>query len=227
MPAIDKIYPATGETIAKIEPATAEILGDAVACAAAAQRSWATYEPLARAHILHQAAALMREANAELAQLEVMDVGKLYAEAETADFPSGTDAFDFFAAAITTQSGNYNKWDGAVSYTSQVPLGVCAGTSAWNYPMQIACWKPTPALTAGNAFILKPSEMTPLVAHKVADILSEAGLPKGLFQIIHGTHEIGRAICERPGIAKVSLTGGVATGKLIMSQSASTLKKHA
>ena len=82
-----------------------------------------------------------------------------------------------------------------------------------------------PALTAGNAFILKPSEMTPLVAHKVADILSEAGLPDGLFQIIHGTHEIGRAICEHPGIAKVSLTGGVATGKLIMSQSASTLKK--
>jgi acyl-CoA reductase-like NAD-dependent aldehyde dehydrogenase len=67
--------------------------------------------------------------------------------------------------------------------------------------------------------------MTPLVAHKVADILSEAGLPDSLFQIIHGTHEIGRAICEHPGIAKVSLTGGVATGKLIMSQTASTLKK--
>ena len=90
--------------------------------------------------------------------------------------------------------------------------------------MQIACWKSAPALAAGNAFILKPSEMTPLVAHKVADILSEAGLD-GLFQIVHGTHEIGQAICEHPGIAKVSLTGGVATGKLIMSQSASTLKK--
>jgi betaine-aldehyde dehydrogenase len=225
LPAIDKIYPATGETIAKIEPATADMLDDAVACAAAAQRSWAAYEPLARARILHRAAALMREANAELAQLEVMDVGKLYAEAETADVPSGTDAFDFFAATITTQSGNYNKWDGAVSYTSRVPLGVCAGIGAWNYPMQIACWKSAPALAAGNAFILKPSEMTPLVAHKVADILSEAGLPDGLFQIIHGTQEIGRAICEHPGIAKISLTGGVATGKLIMSQSASTLKK--
>ena len=225
LPAIDKVYPATGEIIAKIEPATAEMLDDAVACAAAAQRKWAAYEPLARARILHRAAALMREANAELAQLEVMDVGKLYAEAETADVPSGTDAFDFFAAAITTQLGDYNKWDGAVSYTSRVPLGVCAGIGAWNYPMQIACWKSAPALAAGNAFIMKPSEMTPLVAHKVADILSEAGLPDGLFQIIHGTHEIGRAICEHPGIAKISLTGGVATGKLIMSQSASTLKK--
>lgn len=91
--------------------------------------------------------------------------------------------------------------------------------------MQIACWKSAPALAAGNAFILKPSEMTPLVAHKVADILADAGLPSGLFQIIHGTHEIGRAICEHPGIAKISLTGGVDTGKLIMSQSANTLKK--
>ena len=222
---IDKIYPATGEVIAKIEPATREMLDEAVAVAAVAQRSWAAVEPLTRARVLHRAAALMREANAELARLEVMDVGKLYSEAESADVPSGTDAFDFFAAAITTQSGDYNKWDGAISYTSRVPLGVCAGIGAWNYPMQIACWKSAPALAAGNAFILKPSEMTPLVAHKVADILADAGLPSGLFQIIHGTHEIGRAICEHPGIAKISLTGGVDTGKLIMSQSANTLKK--
>ena len=222
---IDKIYPATGEVIAKIEPATREMLDEAVAVAAVAQRSWAAVEPLKRARVLHRAAALMRETNAELARLEVMDVGKLYSEAESADVPSGTDAFDFFAAAITTQSGDYNKWDGAISYTSRVPLGVCAGIGAWNYPMQIACWKSAPALAAGNAFILKPSEMTPLVAHKVADILADAGLPSGLFQIIHGTHEIGRAICEHPGIAKISLTGGVDTGKLIMSQSANTLKK--
>ena len=130
LPAIDKIYPATGEIVAKIEPATKEMLDEAVAVAAVAQRSWAAYEPLARARILHRAAALMREANAELARLEVMDVGKLYTEAESADVPSGTDAFDFFAAAITTQTGDYNKWDGAISYTSRVPLGVCAGIGA-------------------------------------------------------------------------------------------------
>ena len=174
LPAIDKIYPATGEIIAKIEPATQDMLDEAVAAAAFAQLRWAAYEPLARARILHRAAALMREANDELARLEVLDVGKLYTEAESADVPSGTDAFDFFAAAITTQTGDYNKWDGAISYTSRVPLGVCAGIGAWNYPMQIACWKSAPALAAGNAFILKPSEMTPLVAHKVADILADA-----------------------------------------------------
>ena len=94
---IDKIYPATGEVIAKIEPATREMLDEAVAVAAVAQRSWAAVEPLKRARVLHRAAALMRETNAELARLEVMDVGKLYSEAESADVPSGTDAFDFFA----------------------------------------------------------------------------------------------------------------------------------
>ena len=89
-PTIDKIYPETGEIIAKIEPATPEMLDEAVALATSAQRSWATYQPLERARILHRAAALMREANEELARLEVMDVGKLYTEAESADVPSGT-----------------------------------------------------------------------------------------------------------------------------------------
>ena len=100
---IDKIYPATGEVIAKIEPASKDMLDEAVAIATDAQRLWTAVEPITRARILHRAAALMREANAELARLEVMDVGKLYSEAESADVPSGTDAFDFFAAAITTQ----------------------------------------------------------------------------------------------------------------------------
>jgi betaine-aldehyde dehydrogenase len=225
LPPIDKHYPATGECIAKVEPATAAMLDDAVVIATAAQRQWAQYEPMARAAILHKAAALMRAANDELAHLEVMDVGKLYAEAESGDVPSGADAFEYFAAAITTQPGDFNKWNGAISYCSRVPLGVCAGIGAWNYPMQIACWKSAPALAAGNAFILKPSELTPLVAHRVAELLREAGLPDGLFQIIHGTADIGRAICEHPDIAKISLTGGVETGKLIMSQSAKSLKK--
>ena len=91
--------------------------------------------------------------------------------------------------------------------------------------MQIACWKSAPALAAGNAFILKPSEETPFVAHKVAELLQAAGLPDGLFQIIHGDCDIGAALCAHPGIAKISLTGGIETGRLIMAQSAQSLKK--
>jgi betaine-aldehyde dehydrogenase len=117
------------------------------------------------------------------------------------------------------------RYPDAIAYCERVPLGICAGIGAWNYPVQIACWKAAPALAAGNAFILKPSEMTPLTAHMVAGLLAEAGLPDGLFQIVHGDHTVGRAICAHPGIAKISLTGGVDTGRLIMGQSADTLKK--
>jgi betaine-aldehyde dehydrogenase len=225
LPMFEKRYPATGEVIAQIEPATTAMLDMAVGMADAAQKSWAATDPFDRAKILHRAATLMREANDELARLEVQDVGKLFSEAVTSDVPSGTDAFDFFAAAITTQHGDFSKWRDAIGYSRRVPLGVCAGIGAWNYPMQIACWKAAPALAAGNAFILKPSEETPLVAHRVAELLQAAGLPDGLFQIIHGGEDIGAAICRHPGIAKISLTGGVDTGRLVMGQSATTLKK--
>jgi len=225
LPVIEKRYPATGEVIAHIEPATDAILDSAVATAQAAQKTWAATDGFDRAHILNRAAALMREANDELAALEVQDVGKLYSEAVQGDVPSGTDAFTYFAAAITTQQGDFNKWSDAIGYSRRVPLGVCAGIGAWNYPMQIACWKAAPALAAGNAFILKPSEETPLVAHRVGELLAAAGLPAGLFQIIHGDHKIGAAICAHPGIAKISLTGGVDTGRLVMAQSAASLKK--
>lgn len=225
LPVIEKRYPATGEVIAHIEPADQAILDLAIKTAKEAQVVWAQTDPFDRARILHRAADLMRAANVELAHLEVRDVGKLYSEAVSGDVPSGTDAFDFFASAITTQQGGFHKWNAALGYSQRVPLGVCAGIGAWNYPMQIACWKAAPALAAGNAFILKPSEETPLVAHRVAELLHQAGLPDGLFQIIHGRHEIGAALCAHPGIAKISLTGGVDTGRLVMAQSAQSLKK--
>ena len=225
LPVIEKIYPATGEIIAHIEPASTKMLDEAVRIAQVAQKSWAKTSPFDRAKILHRAADLMREANEDLARLEVLDVGKAFGEAISGDVPSGTDAFDYFAACITAQQGDFDKWDGAIAYSNKEPLGVCAGIGAWNYPMQIACWKAAPALAAGNAFILKPSEQTPLVAHKVGELLAAAGLPDGLFQIIHGDHIIGAALCAHPGIAKISLTGGVDTGHLIMTQSAQSLKK--
>ncbi len=225
LPKIDKYYAATGEIIAQIEPATTEMLDEAVRIATEAQKAWGAMDGTARAQIMHRAAQLLRAANDELSRLEVLDVGKLYSEAVSADVPSAADAMDHFAALAQIGKGDMHRYDDAIAYSERVPLGVCAGIGAWNYPAQIACWKAAPALAAGNAFILKPSEMTPLVTHKIADILAEAGLPDGLFQIIHGDYQIGREICAHPGIAKISLTGGVETGKLIMEQSASTLKK--
>jgi len=222
---IDKFYAATGEIIAKVEPATPEMLDAALAIARDAQRDWAQREGGARAAILHRAADLMRAHNDELARLEVRDVGKCFSEAVSADVPSGPDALSYFAALAQTETGGMQRFGDAIAYTERVPLGICAGIGAWNYPVQIACWKAAPALAAGNAFILKPSEMTPLTANRIAELFAEAGLPDGLFQVIHGDHRIGRALCAHPDIAKISLTGGVETGKLIMAQSAETLKK--
>ena len=224
-PPIDKFYAATGELIAQVEPATAKMLDEAVAIASEAQRGWTALEAGQRGEILQRAATLMRTHNAELAHLEVMDVGKCFGEAVSADVPSGPDALAYFAALAQTGTGDMHRFGDAIAYSERVPLGVCAGIGAWNYPVQIACWKAAPALAAGNAFILKPSEMTPLSGNRIAELFAEAGLPTGLFQVIHGDYHIGRAICEHPGIAKISLTGGVETGKLIMAQSAQSLKK--
>ena len=225
MPSIDKRYPATGEVIARIEPADQTILDQAVEVAAAAQREWGARSGSDRAAILQKAADGLRAHNDALSRLEVRDVGKSFAEAVSADVPSGADAMAFFASMAMTEAGDMHRYADAIAYCERVPLGGCAGIGAWNYPVQIACWKAAPALAAGNAFILKPSELTPLTAHLVAEILADACLPEGLFQILHGDYQMGRAICAHPGIAKISLTGGVETGRLIMAQSAETLKK--
>ena len=225
LPVFDKIYPASGEVIAKIEPASPPMLDEAVEYAREAQKKWAALAGHERGRILQNISQTLRDHNEALSALEVRDVGKLYSEAVSADVPSGAEAFEFFAALAATYHGTSHKWSDAIGYTMRVPLGVCAGIGAWNYPVQVACWKAAPALAAGNAFILKPSEETPLTANMLADLFKIAGLPDGLFQVIHGDHHIGQAICAHPDIAKISLTGGVDTGKLILAQSAQTLKK--
>ncbi len=222
---VEKRYPATGKVIANVELATLEMLDEAVVMARQAQVLWAKRSVQTRGQILIRCAHALMAANDELARLEVEDVGKVYQEAMSADVPSGADALEFFGAAIMTYTGTHHQWDGGMGYTRRVPLGVCAGIGAWNYPTQIALWKSAPALAMGNAFILKPSEMTPIVSSRIVEIMEDAGLPKGLMSVMQGDHTIGSAICRHEGIAKVSLTGGVETGKKIMMQSADSLKR--
>jgi betaine-aldehyde dehydrogenase len=102
---------------------------------------------------------------------------------------------------------------------------VVAGIGAWNYPLQIACWKSAPALACGNAMIFKPAELTPLTAVKLAEIYREAGLPEGVFQVVQGFAATGRLLTQHPDIRKVSLTGEVGTGKAVMADAAATLKQ--
>ncbi len=222
---IESIYPATGEVIARLHAATPGIVEKAIAAAKRAQPEWAAMSPTARGRILKRAAEIMRERNRELSELETLDTGKPIQETIVADPTSGADSFEFFGGVIATAlNGDYIPLGGDFAYTKRVPLGVCVGIGAWNYPQQIACWKGAPALAAGNAMVFKPSENTPLGALKIAEILIEAGLPKGLYNVIQGDRTTGALLVNHPDVAKVSLTGSVPTGKKVAGAAAAELK---
>lgn len=219
------VYPATGEVIAKLHAATPAIVEKAVASAKAAQKDWAKLSPQQRGRILRKAADIIRERNQELSELETLDTGKPIQETTVADPASGADAFEYFGGiAPAALNGEYIPLGGDFAYTKRVPLGVCLGIGAWNYPQQIACWKAAPALVCGNAMIFKPSENTPLGALKIAEILIEAGLPAGLFNVVQGDRNTGPLLVEHKDIAKVSLTGSVPTGRKVAASAAGQLK---
>jgi betaine-aldehyde dehydrogenase len=178
----------------------------------------------ARGRVLNEAQRILRARNRELAELEVLDCGKPIQEAEVVDVLSGADCLEYYAGLAASLHGEHVDLGGDFFYTRREPLGVCAGIGAWNYPIQIACWKSAPALACGNAMIFKPAELTPLSALKLAEIYTEAGLPDGVFNVVQGFAATGQALTRHPGIAKVSLTGEVGTGKKVMADAAQTLK---
>ena len=228
--------PAAGERFASINPADDEILGYAIVAGPAqidaavraaqlAQTKWAAMTGAERARVLRRAAQLLRSRNQELAELETRDTGKPIQETVVVDVISGADCFEYFASLAQSLSGEHiDLGPQAFGYTRREPLGVVAGIGAWNYPLQIACWKAAPALACGNAMIFKPAELTPLSAVKLQEILLEAGLPPDVFQVVQGFADTGRLLTRHPGIRKISLTGEVGTGKAVMSDAAQTLK---
>lgn len=219
------LNPATGEVLATIKVSTASDIDAAVEAAGKAQREWAARTGTERGRILRRAADILRARNAELAELETRDTGKPIQETNVVDVVSGADCFEYFAGVAPTIAGEHlDLGPAAFGYTRREPIGVVAGIGAWNYPLQIACWKSAPALACGNAIIFKPSDLTPLTAIKLQEVLLEAGLPPGLFQVVQGFGETGRMLSRHPGIHKVSVTGSVGTGKAVMADSASTLK---
>ncbi len=221
---IDVVYPATGEVIARLHEATPAVIERALASARDAQREWAARMPVERARILRRASDIMRERNRALSELETLDTGKPLQETLVADATSGADALEYFAGLAPTVTGETIPLGRDFVYTIREPLGVCVGIGAWNYPTQIACWKGAPALALGNAMIFKPSEVTPLSALKVAEILIEAGLPAGLFNVVQGRGAVGGALISDPRVAKVSLTGSVETGKKVYATAAAGMR---
>ncbi|WJS86079.1 betaine-aldehyde dehydrogenase [Paracoccus sp. TOH] len=217
-------YPYTGAVIATLREASPAQVAKATAAAAAAQPAWAGLRPVERGRVLMRAAQLIRERAEELARLETLDTGKPIQETRVADWPSGADALEYFAGLAPTVTGQAIPLGGDFVYTIREALGVCAGIGAWNYPSQIACWKAAPALAMGNAMVFKPSEETPLGALKLAEILTEAGLPAGIFNVVQGRGAVGAALVTDPRVAKVSLTGSVATGQKVYAAAAEGMR---
>ena len=218
------VNPATAEVIYEVEVACESVQQAAIESAREGFAQWSAMSGMERSRILLKAVALLRERNDELAAIEVRDTGKPMQEAEAVDVVTGADAIEFFAGLAPSIEGNQQDLGGDFYYTRREPLGICAGIGAWNYPLQIACWKSAPALACGNAMIFKPSEETPLGAVKLAEIFIEAGVPAGVFNVVQGAAEVGSWLTHEPAIAKVSFTGEVGTGQKVMAAAASSLK---
>lgn len=221
---IECIYPATGEIVAKIYSATPKIIEIALSAAKSAQKSWGKLSGTERGRVLRRASDIIRKRNRELSILETYDTGKPLQETLCVDATSGADALEYFGGLAGAVTGEHIPLGEDWVYTKRIPLGVCIGIGAWNYPTQIACWKSAPALACGNSMIFKPSEMTPLCALKVAEILVEAGAPPGIFNVVQGYSDVGATLVADARVNKVSLTGSAETGKKVYVAAAAGMK---
>lgn len=222
--AFDSLYPATGEVIARLHAADDLTIEAAISTAREGQKIWAATPAAERGRILRRAAEILRANNRALSELETLDTGKPLQETLIADAASGADCLEYFGNLAATLTSEHIDLGGSFAYTRREPLGICVGIGAWNYPIQIACWKAAPALACGNAMIFKPSEVTPLSALKLAEALLEAGVPAGVFNVVQGAGDVGAKLVSHPAVAKVSVTGSVPTGRKVAGLAGSNLK---
>lgn len=219
------INPADGTIINEITIASEKDVNEAVNSATRAFKIWSAMKGVERGRILLKAAEILRERNEELSEIEVEDTGKPIHEALVADILSGAEALEFFGGIAASIEGSHIQLGKSFATVKREPLGVCGGIGAWNYPMQIACWKAAPALACGNSMVFKPAELTPRNALNLAEIFMEAGMPEGVFNVVQGGPEVGSQLVEHKDIQKISLTGEVSTGQKVMAGASKTLKK--
>ena len=222
----ETINPATGQVIERIGQASLKDVEDAIESAEKGFAIWSAMTAIERSRILLKAVSLLRQRNDELAALEVMDTGKPLQEANCVDIHTGADVIEYYAGLVPALQGAQQDLDLNTFFLSKrEPLGVCAGIGAWNYPIQIACWKSAPCLAAGNSMIFKPSEETPLSVLKLAEIYTEAGVPPGVFNVVQGDYRVGQYLSRHPRIEKISFTGECETGKKVMADASGSLKE--
>ena len=222
--------PAFGDLIATVPDATQADVDRAVAAARASfeAKSWRGKDSSEKELILWRFAELMDQHKHELAALESMENGKTLREALRADVNPGIDAIRYYAGWVRRICGETIPVDGPfLNYTLREPVGVVGAIVPWNYPTCIATWKFAPALACGCSVVLKPSELTPLTALKMAELASQAGIPDGVFNVVTGYGPTaGEALARHMDVDKISFTGSIRTARSLLKASAeSNLKR--
>jgi len=225
---IDNYCPANGEVYGRIPNSSKEDVEEAYNSAKSAFRQWSQTTLEERSRIMIRISELLEANLQRFAEAESRDNGKPISLAKEVDIPRAASNFRFFANAITQFASESHESVGqdAINYTLRQPIGVVGCISPWNLPLYLFTWKIAPAIAAGNCVVAKPSEVTPLTAYLLGDICTEAGLPKGVLNIVHGLGTTtGQAIIEHPDIKAISFTGGTATGAHIAKVAAPMFKK--
>ncbi|MBU8878403.1 aldehyde dehydrogenase family protein [Bacillus sp. FJAT-29790] len=221
------VNPANGQILGEVTQSTVEDVDNAVQAAKIAQKSWRLVPAPERAELLYKVAFLLKERKEEIAQLLTSEMGKVIDEAR-GEVQEAIDMAFYMAGegrrlfGDTVPSELRNKF----ALSVRVPIGVAGLITPWNFPIAIASWKSLPALVTGNAVVWKPATETPIVAHEFARIYEEAGLPKGLLNLVNGSGSIvGNAMVEHPDIDLISFTGSNEVGKEINGRAGALLKR--
>jgi aminomuconate-semialdehyde/2-hydroxymuconate-6-semialdehyde dehydrogenase len=225
---LDNYNPSNGEVYSQIANSNKADIASAYKAAKSAFSAWSNTTIEERSRIMLKIASLIDDNLDRLAEAEATDNGKPLSLAKAVDIPRASSNFRFFGNAITQFSSEAHESVGlnTMNFTLRQPIGVVGCISPWNLPLYLFTWKIAPAIAAGNTVVAKPSEITPMTAFLLGEICSEAGLPKGVLNIVHGTGPLaGQAIVEHPDIKAISFTGGTKTGEHIARTAAPMFKK--
>jgi betaine-aldehyde dehydrogenase len=223
---VELINPGTGEPFAEMPVSDAADVDTAVASAAAAFTSWRRTTPSQRSNALLKIADILEANAARLVDVESENCGKIMSVTMSEEIPPMIDQIRFFAGAarILEGRGATEYMEGMTSYVRREPIGVCAAVTPWNYPMMMAVWKWAPALAAGNTMVIKPGDSTPASTLVMAELMAQV-LPAGVFNVVCGDRDTGRALVEHPTPAMASITGSVRAGMQVAESASKTLKR--
>lgn len=216
----ENLEPRTGKLLCSVPSSGPKEVDRAVAAAAQAFKTWSQLSGLERGRLLTAAALKIRAHTEDLARLDVIDNGKPIWEARS-DIETVASCLEYYGGLAPGVVGEHVPLaGGSWAYVTKEPLGVVGGVGAWNYPLQTCTWKVAPALATGNTFVYKPSQLTPITAVVLGEILADVGVPAGVYNVVQGEGGTGAELARHPGCAKLSFTGSVPTGEKIMQAGA-------